>query len=214
MMPVSTGIPGLDDALGGGFRLGRLTQLRGSQWGDVAHAVDALLAAAPGPLIRLDLDASPVASITAAARASRVVYVEAPAVDVDPASAGRYLQAKLMARFSYDICASAAQLNAAIVFLTRTTPRRQGFIPSDLEANPLRFRCGVCIDLTPDGADVLATVTKDMAAPIGAPARVVRLIASPARTAPARSRPTPTAAAHGPAHAPTAPAANLAPRGH
>lgn len=169
---VSTGVPALDAILGGGFCLGRLTQLRSSRWDDVAHVVDALRAAVPGPVIPLDLDAEPVGKILAAAQTHRVVYVDAPAVDPD--SVHGHLHAGLMARFARDLCAKAYRhADTAIVFFTRV-PVRSGvtFGASEVEGNALKFYCSVRVDLRPTESGVLVKTVKNK---LVAPFRSVRL---------------------------------------
>lgn len=156
---VSTGVPALDAILGGGFCLGRLTQLRSSRWDDVAHVVNALRVAAPGAVVALDFDRTdPVAEIMAATRKHRVVYVDAPAADPDD----RYgLTERQMSRMARELCAKVhKEQRAAVVFLT-SVPLRTGvtFGAAEREGNALKFYSSVRIDLQPRSSGVVLVRT-------------------------------------------------------
>lgn len=156
---VPTGIPALDDILGGGFCIGRLTQLRSSRWDEVSHVVDALRAAAPGPVLTVDFDRSDVVgAIMTAARKHRVVYVVDPTVDPDT---DHGITERQMSRMARELCAKVSRDNhTAVVFLSRLTLRTGvTFGASEREGNALKFYASVRIDLQPRGAGVVLVRT-------------------------------------------------------
>lgn len=160
----STGVPALDTILGGGFCIGRLTQLRSSRWNEVAHVVEALRAAAPGPLVTIDFKRESCADVVdkirdaayANRRRSRVVYVVDPSTDPDNDVSEREMSG--MARL---LCARVSKDNTvAVVFLSRLTLRTGvTFGASEHEGDALKFYSSVRIDLQPRGAGAVLVRT-------------------------------------------------------